>query len=114
MSVADTPALLDPELAIGLMPSVAETLANWQVANGYRLQLEEWLTTGHTRAKVAVVVAKRPGKFSKLIIKFCPPDRLTAREPRLLAEALTNSPPIFVREHLVEMPFDPIESEDKW
>jgi tetratricopeptide (TPR) repeat protein len=114
MSATDARELLDPDLAIELVPSVVESLVSWQAASGYRLQLEKWLISGHTKAKVAVVVARRPGSFSRLIIKFCPPERLTAREPRLLAEALTKSPPIFAREHLVEMPFDPIESSDKW
>jgi hypothetical protein len=78
------------------------------------LELEEWLTTGKTKAKVAVVLASGPTPPSKLIIKACPPDRLTAREPRLHAEALAASPPAFVQEHLVKQPFETIESDDKW
>ena len=114
MSTTDPPTSLDPDLAIELLPSVVESLTNWQVSTGYQLQLEEWLTSGHTRAKVAVVLGRRPGSFSRMIIKFCPPDRLTAREPRLLAEALAKSPSEFRRDHLVEMPFEPIQSEDNW
>jgi tetratricopeptide (TPR) repeat protein len=114
MSTTDSPASLDPDLAIELVPPVVESLANWQISTGYRLHLEKWLTTGHTRAKVAVALARRSGSFSRLIIKFCPPDRLTAREPRLLAEALAKSPAGFRQEHLVEMPFGPIQSEDNW
>jgi tetratricopeptide (TPR) repeat protein len=114
MSTTDTPAILDSDLAIELPPSVAESLATWQVNTGYKLQLEKWLISGHSKAKVAVVLARRPGSLLRLIIKFCPPERLTAREPRLLAEALAKSPSDFAREHLVEMPFDPIKSEDNW
>jgi len=114
MGTPETLTILDPQLAVELMPSVVESLANWQINSGYKLHLEKWLITGHTKAKVAVVLAKRTGSVSRLIIKFCPPDRLTARELRLLAEALSKSPPDFRREHLVEMPFEPVQSEDKW
>ncbi len=104
MSTSDGAGRLDPALAIELQPSVVEALVDWQAATGYTFKLEEWLTGGQTRAKVAVVVLTGRTNISKLIVKFCPPDRLTAREPRLHAEALDNSPAAFKDEHLVEMP----------
>lgn len=114
MSEGERAGSLDPNLAVGLVPSIAQRLLVWQESSGYRLDLDEWLTTGNTKAKVAVVLASGPKPPSKLIIKACPPDRLTAREPRLHSQALAASPSAFATEHLVSQPFDTIESEDKW
>jgi hypothetical protein len=114
MSEGGRAGSLDPNLAVGLVPSIAQRLLVWQESSGYRLDLDEWLTTGNTKATVAVVLASGPKPPSKLIIKACPPDRLTAREPRLHSQALAASPPAFTAEHLVSQPFDTIESEDKW
>jgi hypothetical protein len=114
MSEGERAGSLDPNLEVGLAPLIAQRLLVWQKSSGYRLDLDEWLTTGNTKAKVAVVLASGPTPPSKLIIKACPPDRLTAREPRLHAQALAASPREFATEHLVGQPFDTIESEDKW
>ena len=114
MSAPQIENSLDPDLVVDLPHSVGQAMLSWLASSGYRLQLDEWLTTGNTKAKVAVVVASGPKPPSKLIIKFCPPDRLTAREPRLHAEALSSSPMEFAHQHLTDMPFDPIESDDKW
>lgn len=114
MSDGDRTTSLDPNLEIGLEPSIAQRLLEWQHDTGYRLDLDEWLTEGNTKAKVAVVLASGPKQLSKIIIKACPPDRLTAREPRLHTQALAESPPDFVSQHLVSQPFETIESSDKW
>ena len=114
MSDGDRATALDPDLEVGLEPSIAQRLLQWQQDTGYRLDLDEWLTAGNTKAKVAVVLASGPAPPSKMIIKACPPDRLTAREPRLHAQALAESPPDFANQHLVKQPFDTIESSDKW
>jgi len=105
---------LDPKLATGLEPSVVDALAEWQGSTGIRLELETWLTAGHTTAKVAVVVATGNCPPTKVILKACPPDRLTSREPRLHAQALVDSPKGFSNDHLVEQLFDTVESPDKW
>lgn len=105
---------LDENLAAGLQPSVVEALETWQTSTGNQLVLEGWMTSGHTRARVAVVLVTGAGPPLKLILKVCPPDRLTSREPRLHAQALADSPPDFATRHLVEQPFDTIECSDKW
>lgn len=105
---------LDAKLASGLEPAVVEALAEWQNSTGVTLSFESWLTAGHTRAKVAVVLAAGTCNPTKVILKACPPDRLTSREPRLHSEALSESPPTFVEHHLVQQPFDTVESSNKW
>lgn len=105
---------LDPQLAGGLSPSVIEGLEKWQLSTGHHLSFEAWLTAGNTKAVVAAVVVTGAGPPQKVILKACPPDRQTAREPRLHAQALAESPPEFASRHLVEQPFDGIECADKW
>jgi hypothetical protein len=114
MSKTEPADHLDPALAIELPSSVNEALAKWQKASGCTIQFEQWLTTGNTPAKVAVVIVSGKEAISRVIVKFCPPERLTAREPRLHAEALENSSSDFARDHLVRMPFETVEAADKW
>jgi hypothetical protein len=107
-------APLDPSLAAALDPSVVSALAQWQSDTGNLLALDRWMTAGNTRAVVAVVVATGPEPPQKVILKACPPDRLTSREPRLHSRALSDSPPEFAERHLVAQPFETIECADKW
>lgn len=108
------PDEVDPDLAVGLEPSVIEAIRSWQRETESRVHLEEWLTTGHTSASVAVVVITGAQPPSRVILKACPPERLTSREPRLHAQALARSPGAFAERHLVQQPFETIESTDKW
>ena len=114
MSEARAQQRLDPSLAVDLERSVIEGLLAWQRASGLTVALEDWLTTGNTRARVAVVMITGAQPPSRVILKACPPDRLTAREPRLHAQALVDSPVAFAQQHLVQQPFETIECEDKW
>jgi hypothetical protein len=107
-------ANVDPNFAIGFVPSVVERLREWQEETGYRLTLDRWLTDGHTAAKGAVVVAHGSKSRSRLVIKACPPAFLTSREPRLHTDALADAPVSFREEHLVQQPFETIEATDKW
>lgn len=107
-------ATLDPKLVAELVPSVVAGLEEWQKVTGNQLALEAWMTAGNTRAVVAVVLVTGAGPPTKVILKACPPDRLTSREPRLHAQALAESPPGFANQHLVEQPFETIECADKW
>ncbi|MDP9401838.1 MAG: hypothetical protein M3P85_00580 [Actinomycetota bacterium] len=105
---------LDPKLAGGLDPRVVDGLQEWQEATGSQVVLDAWMTAGNTRAVVAAVIVTGAGLPKKVILKACPPDRLTSREPRLHAQALAESPPDFAKQHLVDQPFDTIECADKW
>lgn len=79
-------AALDPKVAAALAPSVVEALESWLTDAGMRISLDRWMTAGNTRAVVAVVVVTGSGPPRKVILKACPPDRLTSREPRLHAQ----------------------------
>lgn len=105
---------IDANLALEFAPSVAQRLGEWQAETGIRLALDQWLTAGHTAAKVAVVFARGPEYRSRLIIKACPPAALTSREPRLHVAALKEAPADFAGAHLVQQPFEMIEATDKW
>jgi len=105
---------LDPKLAARLEPSVVDRLQEWQQTTGNRLSLEAWITSGNTPAVVGVAMVTGSQPPAKVIMKACPPERLTSREPRLHTEALAVSPASFSSNHLVDQPFDTIESADKW
>ncbi len=107
-------AQLDPRLSAELAPSVVAALEEWQASQRVRLSLDAWMTAGNTRAAVGVVVVTGTGAPSKVILKACPPDRLTSREPRLHMKALDESPSEFSSRHLVQQPFAAIEAKDKW
>ncbi|MBQ1065231.1 hypothetical protein [Micromonospora sp. D75] len=105
---------LDANLAVGLEKSVVDALDQWQAETGNVIQYERWLTGGNTAAPVAVVVVTGPGGPAKVVLKACPPERTTSREPRLHTQALADSPPEFAERHLVQQPFETVESNTKW
>ncbi|QDY06848.1 hypothetical protein FJK98_06420 [Micromonospora sp. HM134] len=105
---------LDANLAVGLDKSVVDALEQWQVDTGNAIHYERWLTGGNTAAPVAVVVITGAGGPAKVILKACPPERSTSREPRLHSQALAESPPDFAERHLVQRPFETVESNTKW
>ena len=107
---------LDPNLAAAVPAEVAEEIAAWQADAGRELIFDHWLDLGNTSAPVAVV-GVRGGREDarKMILKICPPDRTTAREPRRHKEALENSPTAFAARHLVGQPIEPVRlKSSKW
>jgi hypothetical protein len=105
---------LDANLAVGLEKTVVDALEQWQLETGNVIQFERWLAGGNTAAPVAVIVVTGPSGPAKLILKACPPERTTSRQPRLHSQALADSPPGFAERHLVQQPLKTIESATKW
>jgi hypothetical protein len=110
------PAPIDPPLAAGIPADVATDIETWQGESGCQIVLDQWLDLGNTRARVAVAAVRTPDHDAKkMIVKFCPPDRTTAREPKRHTEALATSPASFTAAHLVQQPIDPSRLEpSKW
>jgi hypothetical protein len=103
-------ATLDRQLAASVPADVAEEIATWQTETGREIILDHWLDLGNTSARVAAVGVRGGGEDArKMILKLCPPDRTTAREPRRHKEALEKSPAAFAADHLVRQPIEPVQ-----
>lgn len=106
---------LDRQLAAAVPAEVADQIAAWQVEADREIVFDQWLDLGNTSARVAVVGLRGGGHdASKLILKICPPDRTTAREPRRHREALEKSPAEFTADHLVRQPIEPVQLLSHW
>jgi len=92
-----------------LGPDAAAALETWQRMTGRRVHIpsSSWRATGYTGALVAALIVTDPGKPPvNLVVKVCPD--LHGDEPAVHRKAHRVSPPEFVDQHLVPMPFDPV------
>lgn len=102
------------EITIAVDPAVQAALAKWLTESGTILHFDRWITPGLSGALLATVVLNTPGRAAvRLIMKICPPGKVTGKEAQRHAEALEASP-AFADTHLVTQPVEPIRGSRGW
>jgi len=95
-----THAPLDRQLR-EVLPEIAYSrLVLWCRNKRLELRLEQVLTAGFTKAKVAVVVVRSRDDERRLVMKYLPPDKRTSVDLGTLKDAVEGAPQSF-RDHLV-------------
>ncbi|MGW0979580.1 hypothetical protein ACWD33_01890 [Streptomyces xiamenensis] len=111
---ADGQGLVPQEITIAVDPAVQAALAKWLSESGTVLHFDRWITPGLSGALLATVVLNVPGRAAVgLIMKICPPGKVTGKEAQRHAEALKMSPE-FAAAHLVTQPVEPIRGSRGW
>lgn len=102
------------EIVVQVQPALADALASWLNSSGATLTFDRWIAPGLSGAQLASVALKLEGQAARgLLLKFCPPGRLTGKEASRHAEALADAPP-FAAAHLVEQPHPAVVAKGGW
>ncbi|WP_405699644.1 hypothetical protein OG209_14435 [Streptomyces sp. NBC_01383] len=112
-STADSTAV-PREITAEADAAVHIALDNWLAESRAVLHFERWITPGLSGALIATVVLNPPDRPARgLIMKICPPGKVTGKEVRRHSEALEASPS-FAAAHLVTQPIPAISGKGGW
>lgn len=102
------------EISRAVDPRVKDALSKWMTDTGTRLDFDRWITPGLSGALLATVVINSPGRAALLVLmKVCPPGRITGKEAERHAEAIAAAPD-FAAAHLVTLPVPPVIGKGGW
>ncbi len=77
------------EISREVNPRVKDALSKWMTDTGTTLDFDQWITPGLSGALLATVVLNSPGRAAHgVLMKVCPPGRMTGKEAERHAEAL--------------------------
>ncbi|MCX5145661.1 hypothetical protein OHB36_02520 [Streptomyces sp. NBC_00320] len=111
---AGSPAAVPREITAEVDGAVHAALDKWLTESGAELQFERWITPGLSGALIATVVLNAPECPARgLIMKICPPGKVTGKEAQRHSEALDASPE-FAAAHLVTQPIPAISGKGGW
>jgi hypothetical protein len=101
------------EISREVNPRVKDALSKWMTDTGTTLDFDQWITPGLSGALLATVVLNSPGRAAHgVLMKVCPPGRMTGKEAERHAEALVAAPNF--ADHLVTQPVPPVTGKGGW